>query len=797
VQNRVAEGLGQRRILTTFWLGLVVAAAAICLALISALHLTTEIPPAWVLVSYAIVNLGITYLAQRRLPWAPLAMCYVNAFFIPGIIVIPAVTNGVDPSYFVPAILALALGTSRTLLACTVAPVLVLIARAPNGLASTYADPSFLVIHAVLVLGLYSAQRLLLNSLDQAARSRLYEVAATRAASDIVLWSGNSRAQTNGRYWSDAVRNVLGYDPRELSRLGTRPLDLVHKDDRAMVRDRMIEVTTGVVRSEQFECRVQRKDGVWIWMAARAFDLCDNPDIGGIVTTLRDITEERSVREAHATTLRHLADHDALTDLPNRRRLNRDLDLLIAGKHANESVADPEVVVPIQGSLTPTSTTSAPPSPFVPSDAPPSGVSLSPFASGMPSSGSLAAAVVSDDDPLGQWLLFCDFDSFKHINDSLGHDVGDDLLIAISQRLKKISDGTVYRIGGDEFVVLLPNSNGQGAKTIARSIVQSAAAPYSIRGHRLVVTLSIGVASAMRGMDREALLRNADMAMYAAKEGGKNGFRLFDAKMDRAALRRHRIEQGLRSAIAENQLYVVYQPRIESKSGRCLGFEALLRWKSSELGEISPGEFIPIAEDTGLIAELGTFVLREACREFGQWHAEGMRVSVSVNVSVGQFNENVHLVEQVDDALREYAFPAESLELEITESVFTKEPDRVVESLHALTKLGTRIAVDDFGTGYSSLAYLRRFPVNVLKVDRSFIIDLESKEESRAIVGAILALADKLHIRTIAEGVETESQRRTLAEMGCHELQGFLIAKPMRAADARAFVTSSLRITGS
>jgi diguanylate cyclase (GGDEF)-like protein len=475
--------------------------------------------------------------------------------------------------------------------------------------------------------------------------------------------------------------------------------------------------------NERARQHLQHRDGRWLWFAARVFDLRKDPDVRGIVTSLQDMSAERQLRDRHARQLVQQAEWDGLTLLPNRRRLTKDL----------------------------------------------------------------ADLAVPSTDNVGTWLLFCDFDAFKNINDTLGHDVGDELLRVAAQRLVDLATPhQAYRFGGDEFVIVLEASTREEAERLAARAVEVNKDPISVHEHQLTLTLSVGVARATTH-GHESLLRDADLAMYAAKAAGKNRFLTFDEPMRATAMRRHLLGQALPDALRKGELRLVYQPRVDARTARCVGFEALLRWRSATLGDVSPGEFIPVAEEAGLITKLGAFVLREACKQLAAWRAEGLTQHISVNVSVHQLAERERFVDLVLETLRDTRLPAECLELEVTESVFMKQPDVMVGVLRELRALGVTLAVDDFGTGYSSMAYIRTFPIQTLKIDRTFVGELENSRESRAISAAILGLARELSIQTVAEGVESSSQAQLLRDMGCNELQGYHIARPLEADAARAF----------
>ncbi|MFC3532399.1 EAL domain-containing protein [Vogesella facilis] len=383
-----------------------------------------------------------------------------------------------------------------------------------------------------------------------------------------------------------------------------------------------------------------------------------------------------------------------------------------------------------------------------------------------------------DSTPLA--LMFIDLDRFKNINDTLGHSVGDQLLVEVGRRLLLLlqEKDTLTRLGGDEFIILLPETNESAASHLADSVVQALSAPCYLSGYELVITPSIGIAMApVDGGTLEELLRAADAAMYRAKAEGRSTFRFFTAQMQQRSAARLKLEAELRRALDKRELQLYYQPQCNMQ-GQLVGVEALLRWMHPELGVVAPVEFIPLAEESGLIVPIGMWVLQEAIEQMRDWRERGIRVpAVAVNLSALQFRQPL-LVEQISRLLHEAALPAECLELELTESVVLEDPDDALGLMERLHNLGVRLAIDDFGTGYSSLNYLRRFPVDRLKIDRSFVQDLE-QGRGIAIVRAIVSLAHSLGFVTIAEGVETPAQLAQLRRLRCDEVQGFLFARPM------------------
>ena len=387
-------------------------------------------------------------------------------------------------------------------------------------------------------------------------------------------------------------------------------------------------------------------------------------------------------------------------------------------------------------------------------------------------------------------LLFIDLDNFKVVNDSLGHNVGDTLLRLVAERLQSSlrKGDTIARAGGDEFVVICPEVHG-GAEVaeVAEKLIAQLAVPFRL-GHTPVrVGASIGLALFPGdGEDLTTLMMAADTAMYRAKADGRNSFRFFDASMMSAAVERLQLESALRRALASGEFELHYQPKIDLRTGLVLGSEALIRWNSKDRGLISPTAFIPAAEEMGLIGEIGDWVLAEACRQLRDWKNQGLPpLSVAVNVSARQFLQNT-FADLVEAHLAKHALDPSLLEIELTESTVMTQPDRVIDQLLRLRSIGLSVAIDDFGTGYSSLSYLKKLPLKTIKIDRSFVHDVDSDADNQAIVSAILGLAGSLGMSVVAEGVETEGEERCLKAAGCAMAQGYRYAKPLPAAD---FVT--------
>ena len=383
-------------------------------------------------------------------------------------------------------------------------------------------------------------------------------------------------------------------------------------------------------------------------------------------------------------------------------------------------------------------------------------------------------------------LLFIDLDRFKNINDSLGHAAGDAVLITTAVRLASVMrmGDTLARLGGDEFMVLLENfSTMDDVVQVARKLLDVFATPFPVVEHSLTTSCSIGIALYPNdALSVEALVRDAETAMYHSKAKGRGTYQFFSAEMNANVRERLQLENGLRSALADGQLRLAYQPKVDIASGRIVGVEALLRWSHPELGIVAPQRFIPIAEETGLIVEIGLWVLREACSQAQRWRESGHpELRVAVNLSVRQFGPD--LVAGIESTLRETGMDPALIELEITESLFLRDQEENGAILNQLAALGLHVSLDDFGTGYASMNYIKRFFVDALKIDRSFVRDITSNPHDLAIVKAVLAMAQSLGINVIAEGVETDNQLQVLRALGCNEYQGYLFCAPLPAAD--------------
>ena len=378
-------------------------------------------------------------------------------------------------------------------------------------------------------------------------------------------------------------------------------------------------------------------------------------------------------------------------------------------------------------------------------------------------------------------LLLVDLDRFKPVNDTLGHPIGDALLQKVADRLRSTvrATDTVARIGGDEFVILQTAVRDPGdTQGLARRIVDLIGRAYMVEGNLVTIGASVGVALAPAdGSEADRLLKNADLALYRSKLDGRGTFRFFEPAMDARMQARRQLELDMRHALARREFQLHYQPQMSLASNRLVGCEALIRWRHPERGTVSPLDFIPLAEEIGLIVPIGEWVIRQACRDAMRWPQP---LSVAVNVSPAQFKSD-RLVETIVSALSNSGLPAGRLEVEITEGVLLQENDKTLQTLHRLRELGVRVSMDDFGTGYSSLSYLRSFPFDKIKIDRSFVQDMSHKPDGEAIIRAIAGLGKSLGMTTVAEGVETPDQIERIRAEGCTDVQGYLISKPLPA----------------
>jgi diguanylate cyclase (GGDEF)-like protein/PAS domain S-box-containing protein len=524
--------------------------------------------------------------------------------------------------------------------------------------------------------------------------------------------------------------HIVGYDEGEL--LSSNIHDVTHRDDLLSLDEQIQRLSEGAISSHQTELRYTHKSQQEVW-AHLGMSLVRNAQGRPLhlIFQIQDITDRKRAEEQ----LLHDAFHDALTGLPNR------------------ALFMDHVKMAIQRSRR--------------------------------SGDRLFAA------------LFLDLDRFKIVNDSLGHMVGDQLLVGIAHRLEAClrPGDTVARLGGDEFTILLEDLAGnEDAIEVARRVQEAVTQPFNIGGHEVFTTASIGIALSTTGYDRaEDLLRDADTAMYRAKMQGKKRHVVFDKAMHDRAMELLQLETDLRRAIQRREFFLNYQPIVSLETGKVSSFEALVRWRHPERGLVMPGEFITVAEETGLIIPLGQWVLAEACRQMREWQKHYLiddDVTVSVNLSSRQFSQ-ADLIEQVSSVLRETGLPALNLKLEITESMVMENIDTAIGMLTQLRNLGVGLSIDDFGTGYSSLSYLHRFPIDTLKIDRSFVTQMTDNTENAEIVRTIVTLARSLDMNVIAEGVETRAQLTQLHDLGCDFGQGYLFSKAVSAPAALELLVKS------
>ena len=529
-------------------------------------------------------------------------------------------------------------------------------------------------------------------------------------------------------YASPAATRMLGRPSAWLP--GHHLAALVHPQDRPRLAE-LIAFAVPRAPSERSELRVSHMNGQWVEVEAAVVDMRGTTEVGGMVVTLRDIADRKALDEE----LRRLALHDPLTNLANRALFRDHVEHALArNRRAQVSLA----------------------------------------------------------------VLFIDLDGFKTINDSLGHAAGDQVLITIAGRLRsRVRPGdTAARLGGDEFAVLMENSSERDATVLAQRLLEALRGPIFLHGREVVVAGSVGIALSAPGLDADGILRNADVAMYRAKATGKGRHELFKPEMQHAALKRLVLEGDLRHALERSELEVHYQPIIALGTGEVAGMEALVRWRHPERGLLAPGDFIALAEESGLIRPLGRWVLQEACRQVQRWSAawclEGApppQLRLCVNASVRQI-EDERFAEEVAECLAASGMEPESLTLEITESLFLGDFDETVAKLCALKQLGIKLAIDDFGTGYSSLNYLRYLPIDILKIDKSFVDGVTRGTEQSAVARAVLKLARTFGLQTVAEGIEQPEQLEALRAMGADLGQGYHLSPPLENGAMEAFLAA-------
>jgi diguanylate cyclase (GGDEF)-like protein/PAS domain S-box-containing protein len=586
---------------------------------------------------------------------------------------------------------------------------------------------------ALMTQGAMAIERINLTDEVNRRRSEDYFRTLIRSTSDVILIIDENEAI---QYASPSATSVFGYPDL----VGTPLANLIAGTDHAALWDLLARTRTGRTGHvhEGTDLTAVRADGRLLQVECGGRDLRDDPTVAGLVLTIRDVTERRQLENE----LVYQAFHDGLTGLPNRVLFQDRLE-------------------------------------------------------------SAAKLARKDGSTIG--VLFIDLDDFKEVNDTLGHAVGDQLLIAVGQRIVDAIGplNTAARVGGDEFAVLVQHGHGPAdAEELAARIVAVLAAPVEVSdgggGSHIVRTASsVGVATSQEASATAELQRHADLALYVAKADGKNNWRRYESGLHAAVVERLALRSALNDAVAGNQLVVYYQPIVDLPSEVVVGVEALVRWQHPTRGLLGPGEFIELAEENGAVVGIGGWVLREALRTFVGWRSadpDGALSYVSVNVSARQFR-TPGFVQQVRAALAETGAQPQWLLLEITESLVLRDADKVWADLRELRELGLRIAIDDFGTGYSSLSYLRQMPVDVLKIDKSFIDDILHSDEQLALVEAILSLARTLRLAVVAEGIENQAHRQKLLRLGCPYGQGYLFSKPVSAAEAAHWMASPARVS--
>ena len=575
------------------------------------------------------------------------------------------------------------------------------------------------------------------TALEDLAKSESSLANAQRIAK-LGSWKWNVRL---GTWWlSPEGARILGVD-RNSPAAGDPLFGRIHADDRDRVQ-RSVDAALKGGSALQVEYKVTLGDAGECALELQAEV---NRDAGGRAITMTGTVQDVTERARAAEQIRHLAYHDSLTGLPNRLRLKEYLgDALTRAARQERIVA----------------------------------------------------------------VLFLDLDNFKRINDTLGHNVGDELLkevatrltasVRLEDRVARDTDGPVRaniaRMGGDEFILILTElQQPQDAAMVARRILDALSHRFSLRSREVFVSASIGIALfPENGRDQDALLMNADTAMYKAKEQGRNTYQFYARAMNATAFERLSLENDLRRALERDEFLLHYQPKIDTASGEIVGSEALLRWQHPELGLISPATFVPLAEESGLIVPIGNWVLDTACRQNRAWQDLGHPLlHVAVNMSGSNFRQK-NLLNLVGLALRENGLAARHLELEVTESMLMRDLEETVELLKRLKALGVRLAIDDFGTGYSSLSYLKRFSIDTLKIDRSFVNDIITDPDDRAITSAIIAMARSLDLSVVAEGVETLAQSELLQALGCSVMQGYFYGRPMAAKEFEGLLRRGL-----
>ena len=529
---------------------------------------------------------------------------------------------------------------------------------------------------------------------------------------------------------SEEVYRILGHTPEQLSDRRLSFLEIIHPEDRLSVED---SVDAALHRQQPLnvDFRILRSDGT-VRIVHEQGEV--HFDAGGKPVSMQGTTQDVTERKQAEDQIRQLALYDSLTGLPNRHLFKEQLSTAVARAARTGQV--------------------------------------------------LA-------------MLSLDLDRFKRINDTLGHEAGDLLLKEAANRLTKaLRQGdyvtrndakavtnSIARQGGDEFTMLLAGlTQAQDAAKVARRLLDALSQSFSVGGSEVVVSASIGIAVyPLDGADADSLLKNADAAMYYAKDQGRNNFQYYNSTMNTSALKKLTLESNLHKALERGEFSLFYQPKIDARNNSIIGAEALIRWRHPELGVVSPADFIPVAEESGLIVPIGEWVLRTACAQMRSWHDAGFTfMQVAINMSSRNF-EQKSFDKTITQALGECALEPGCLELEMTEGTLMRDAETMVNTLKGLKATGIKLSIDDFGTGYSSLSYLKRFSLDELKIDRSFVRDITVDPDDAAITSAIIAMARSLKLAVIAEGVETDSQKALLLELGCHVMQGYLFSRPVAA----------------
>jgi diguanylate cyclase (GGDEF)-like protein/PAS domain S-box-containing protein len=552
-----------------------------------------------------------------------------------------------------------------------------------------------------------------------------------------VIWDWN--IVENRVWWSEGIRTLFGYQKDEVRVETSWWRERLHPEDRERIAAAVNAFIEGDATFWSDEYRYCRADGSYALVIDRAFIVRDDEGRAvRMIGSMMDITERRRAEEK----INYLAYYDALTGLPNRTLFEDRLPQALALAQRNEQVVA---------------------------------------------------------------VMLLDLDRFKSINDTLGHSVGDSLLRLVGERLSSCvrRSDTVARFAGDGFALVLTQiGRREDAAGVARQaekkaldvvhkILEALQEPFSFEGHEFYVTASIGIGLYPKhGEDPQTLLKNVGAALHSVKEQGGNNYQLYAASMNAKAVERLTLESALRRALDREEFVLHYQPQIEINSSRIIGVEALIRWKSPEFGMVSPAEFIPVAENNGLIVPIGEWSLQTACVANKSWQVEGLpRIRMSINLSPRQF-EQPNLIETVTRVLHETGLDPSYLEFELTESSIMKNAERAIVTLGKLKAMNIQIAIDDFGSGYSSLSYLKRFPIDRLKIDQSFVREATKNPTDAAIIMAIITLAQNLRLKVIAEGVETEEQSRFLHLLRCDELQGFLFSKPLPEEQLKQLLVS-------